>query len=282
MNDSERRKALANFLRTRRERLSPQAVGLPPGIRRRTRGLRREEVAQLANIGTSWYTLMEQGRDVHPSEQVLESLAQALRLTSAERQHLFLLALQYVPAQPTGLEEQINPIMQQAILSLDPHPAYVMGRRWDLLTWNKAADYLFKLSATPPPYSRNMLWWFFNRKELRQHDDWEEVARSIIAQFRADSGRYPGDPWFAELIADLQRISEEFRQWWPQHDVSDTLDGYKEIRHSLLGNLNFEHLRLQVPGNPDLKVMIYTASPQTVARLASALHLSGESSLAQR
>src|SRR6266700_4719156 len=134
MDERERRQTLADFLRKRRARLSPADVGLPPGIRRRTPGLRREEVALLANIGISWYVALEQGRDIHPSEQVLESIAQALRLTATEQQHFFVLAGQSPPT-PWSLseEEQVSPALQQAVKALDPHPAFVLGRRWDIL-----------------------------------------------------------------------------------------------------------------------------------------------------
>src|SRR5438874_7593496 len=139
MDERERRQALADFLRTRRARLSPADVGLPSGMRRRTPGLRREEVAQLANIGTSWYVWLEQGRDVHPSTQVLESLAHALRLTVNERRHLFLLAGQPLPAPALPPEECVGPALQQLLDDLNPTPACVIGRRWDYLAWNKAA-----------------------------------------------------------------------------------------------------------------------------------------------
>src|SRR6266704_3878619 len=140
MHERERRQALADFLRQRRAQLTPAEVELPPGIRRRTPGLRREEVAQLANMGTSWYVWLEQGRDVHPSAQVLESLAQALRLTLNERRHLFLLAGQPLPPHAFPVEEPVSPALQQMLDDLNPMPAYAVGRRWDYLAWNKAAD----------------------------------------------------------------------------------------------------------------------------------------------
>ena len=139
MQENERRQALADFLRKRRASLSPDEVGLPPGLRRRTPGLRREEVAELANIGVSWYTMLEQGYDVHPSRQVLESLAGALRLTSNERRHLFLLAGQPLPSPALPGEEGVSPALQQLLEDLNPTPACVIGWRWDYLAWNKAA-----------------------------------------------------------------------------------------------------------------------------------------------
>lgn len=269
MNDLERRQSLAQFLRTRRERLTPQEVGLPAGFRRRTAGLRREEVAQLASIGISWYTLLEQGRAVRPSEQVVESLAQALRLTSAERQHLFLLAFGHVPSNglPPSPQEEVSPALEQVIRSLDPHPAYVLGRRWDLLIWNKAAQYVFGFSDFSAPYSRNMFWRFFAHLSAFKKSNWQEVTQAVVAEFRADSARYPGDRWFGELIEELQKTSPEFREWWARHDVQQVEDRHKQMEHANLGYLEFEHVTLVVPTNPDLKVKIYTGSPATVTKL---------------
>src|SRR5216684_1055004 len=271
MQESERRQALADFLRKRRARLSPSEVGLPPGMRRRTPGLRREEVAQLAHIGTSWYIWLEQGRDVHPSAQVLESLAQALRLTPNERRHLFLLAGQSLPPHASPSEESVSPALQQVLDDLNPSPAYVLGRRYDYLAWNKAADGLFAisdtLSDTSSPYARNLIWRLFTSPTTRQRPNWEMVARATLAEFRTASARYPGDRWFEELIEDLKQVSPEFCRWWPYHDVRSALDGHKVIKHPTLGYLEFEHLTLQVLTDPDIRIMIYTPNARTRATL---------------
>jgi transcriptional regulator with XRE-family HTH domain len=268
MDDMERRQALADFLRTRRARLTPSDVNLPAGSRRRTPGLRREEVAQLANIGISWYVSLEQGRSVQPSEQVLESLAQALRLTFAERRHLFLLAQPLSSTKPHAPpEEIISTSLQQAIKALNPHPTYVIGRRWDLLVWNRAAELVFSFSDIAPPHSRNLIWRSFTNPVLRMHRNWEKLAQSLIAQFRADCARYPGDPWFGELIEDLKQSSEEFQLWWSRHDVTVIPDGHKLMDHQKLGFLEFEHVTLEVPVDADQKVIIYTCSPETSSKL---------------
>lgn len=204
MDETERRQALADFLRTRRARLTPAELGLPTRGRRRTPGLRREEVAELANIGVSWYTLLEQGQDVHPSTSVLESLAQALRLTPAEEHHLFLLAGYTFPAQGETEEEELMPALQTVVDALTPHPAFVIGRRWDLLTWNRAAGWLFHFEKPYPPYSRNVIWRYFHREFHSLDRDWEAQAQNLVAQFRADYARYPGDPSFQALLRDLQ------------------------------------------------------------------------------
>jgi transcriptional regulator with XRE-family HTH domain len=268
MDERERRQALADFLRTRRARLSPADVGLPSGIRRRTPGLRREEVAELANIGTSWYVWLEQGRDVHPSAQVLESLAQALRLTLNERRHLFLLAGQPLPPHASPLEESASPALQQMLDDLNPTPAYAVGRRWDYLAWNQAADRLFAISEASPRYGRNLVWRLFTSPTMRERPNWEQIARSTLAEFRTTNARYPGDRWFEELIEDLKQVSPDFCRWWPHHDVvRSALDGHKVIEHPALGHLEFEHITLQVLSTPDVRIMIYTPLAETRAKL---------------
>src|SRR5260370_7773627 len=210
MQKNERREALADFLRKRRASLSPGEVGLLPGLRRRTPGLRREEVAQLANIGTSWYVWLEQGRDVHPSAPVLESRAQALRLPTNERRHLFLLAGQALPPPVSPAEESIGPALQHVLDDLNPSPAYVLGRRYDYLAWNKAADGLFAisdtLSETSSPYARNMIWRLFTSPTTRERPNWEMVARPSLAAFRTPNPPHPPNPCFHELSDALNQL----------------------------------------------------------------------------
>jgi len=271
MQQYERRQALADFLRQRRACLSPTDVGLPSGIRRRTPGLRREEVAQLANISASWYVWLEQGRDVYPSAQVLESLAQALKLTPNERRHLFLLAEQALPSPISPSEESISPALQQMLDDLNLTPAYIMGRRYDYLAWNKVADGLFALSEaasdTTSPYALNLIWRLFTNEATKKRPHWEKIARATLAEFRTASAHYPGDKWFEELIEDLKRVSPEFRRWWPHHDVRAALDGHKLIEHQTLGTLEFENLNLQVTNNTNIMIIIYTPNAVTRAKL---------------
>jgi len=273
MDERERHQALADFLRTRRARLRPADVGLPPRSRRRTPGLRREEVAELAHIGVSWYTLLEQGHDVHPSRHMLQSLAQALRLTTAEAQHLFLLAGQEPPASSMVEEEeaQVTPALQRVVDALTPHPAFLIGRRWDVLTWNRVADLLFQFHEPYPPHARNAVWRFFLRGARTLDLHWETQAKNLVAQFRADYARYPGDASFQELLHDLQEVSPQFRQWWDQHDVRGLPDGPRTMQHPTLGLLEFEHVTFQTSITPELRVKVYAASPATAAKLAEML-----------
>ncbi|GCE10696.1 helix-turn-helix transcriptional regulator [Tengunoibacter tsumagoiensis] len=264
MNEAQRRQALGDFLRTRRSRIFPTEVGLPAGKRRRTPGLRREEVAQLANIGVSWYTSLEQGRDIHPSTEILSSIATALQLTFDERQHLFLLADMQRFHDELPLDEYISPALRRILEDLNPDPAYVMGRRWDYLAWNTAAEQVFTPSRISLPYAYNIVWRIFGNSERQSNDpDWEQKAQGILAEFRAESVQYADEEWFKQLIADLQQVSPEFRAWWPRHDVRGRLDGRKNIEHPVVGSLLFEHVTLQVPSNSHLKVMIYTPLPGT-------------------
>ncbi|MHA6528790.1 helix-turn-helix transcriptional regulator [Paenibacillus sp. BAC0078] len=279
MNDSERRIALGIFLRSLRSSISPLDVGLPTGNRRRTHGLRREEVAQLANIGPSWYTRLEQGRDIRPSVNVLESLASALKLTPNERRHLFLLAGESLPPQWTAAEEKLNPSIQVMLDELNPNPAYVIGRRWDFIAWNKAADAVFMILGSSPPHDYNLIWRQFTDPLWREgSEDWESVSQRIVAEFRTSRARYMDDVSFDRLIDDLKRVSSDFTRMWQYHEAPRTLDGYKKLCHPALGALEFEHITLQFPNDPDRRIMIYIPLTATKSRLEHYLVL-GNSAL---
>ncbi|WP_433745784.1 helix-turn-helix transcriptional regulator [Paenibacillus amylolyticus] len=268
MNDSERRLALGNFLRDLRASLSPLDVGLLPGNRRRTRGLRREEVAGIANIGLSWYTRLEQGRDIRPSVGVLESLASALKLTPNERRHLFLLAGESLPPQSTIIEESISSSIQDMLNELNPNPAYVIGKKWDFLAWNKAADAVFTINTVSPPHDYNLMWRQFTDPVWKEgSENWESVSQRMIAEFRTSRARYLNDDSFDKLIEDLKRTSADFTRMWQYHEVPSSLDGYKRLLHPTFGVVEFEHITLQFPNEPDQRIMIYMPHPATKSRL---------------
>jgi transcriptional regulator with XRE-family HTH domain len=211
-----RRRQSGDFLRSRRERLTPSDVGLPDGFRRRTPGLRREEVALLAGVGATWYTWLEQGRDVRPSAEVLSALADALRLSAAERRHLYILNDRPPPEPRTSGPERVEEPLLRMLDSLTSQPAYVLGRRWDVLAWNRAAELLFGDYGKLDGDARNIMHIVFANKAHRKLlIDWDEVASTVLAMFRADSARYAGDPDFERLISTLMRVSLEFRKWWP-------------------------------------------------------------------
>ena len=270
MDDQERRQALAKFLRTRRARFSPPRWACPRAGVAARQGCGAKKSPNWRNIGVSWYTLLEQGQDVHPSRQVLESLAEALRLGPAETRHLFLLASQDAPAKLPD-DVQVPPALQRVVEALSPHPAFVIGRRWDVLFWNRPAEFLFRFDEPCPPHGYNVLWRFFMHGGRNIDLDWEIKARNLVAQFRADYARYPGDASFQQVISDLQRVSVEFRLWWEQQDVRGLPDGERRMQHPTLGLLEFEHASFQTSLTSDLHVKVYVASPATAARLAEAL-----------
>jgi transcriptional regulator with XRE-family HTH domain len=257
-----RKRELGAFLRSRRERLAPADVGLSSGPRRRTPGLRREEIAMVAGVGTTWYTWLEQGRDVKPSNEVLAALGKALKLDAAEKTHLFTLAGRQAPApRPAGPERVEAPLLH-TLASLAIQPAYVMGRRWDVLAWNPAAEAVFGDYAALQGDARNIMHLVFTDKSHRRLlVDWEDLARMALGRFRADSAKYVGDPDFERLIAALTAASPEFRAWWPERDVHRQLSGIKKIRHPKAGPMTFEHMSFSIDDGSDMKLTVYTPLP---------------------
>jgi transcriptional regulator with XRE-family HTH domain len=264
MSDSQRLRELADFLKTRRARLTPADVGLPNGSRRRTPGLRREEVAQLANLSTTWYTFLEQGRNIRVSAQSLESIAQALQLTPNERTHLFMLALQQPPSEPLFQKDSVSSTLQNLINQLELCPAFITSYQSDILAWNQAACALFGNFSHMSIRQRNRIWDFFTNPACRQMlVDWEEHAQAILAWFRSTCGRYLGDATLAELVEDLQRVSPEFRQWWSHHEVQGKHEGLKIYEHPIVGRLEFEYSLFQVTESPELTLVVYTPVPDS-------------------
>jgi transcriptional regulator with XRE-family HTH domain len=261
-------RALGELLRSRRERLAPADVGLPPGNRRRTAGLRREEVAQLASLSVTYYTFLEQGRQARPSEQVLDALAAALRMTPAERRYLLSLAHGRDAAAAGGAAggaagaaapEQVSPGVADLVRRLEPSPTLVKGRCWDVLAANPAARELFgDWSGTPG--MRNLVRWMFTSDAAREiYLEWEPEARAMLGRFRLTAARHPGDPRVARLVEELRRDSPQVRDWWPAHDVSPIGgEGVKKLRHPRLGPVEYSHVILQVADNPDQVLVTYS------------------------
>ncbi|WP_233808198.1 helix-turn-helix transcriptional regulator [Paraburkholderia sp. HP33-1] len=254
-----RRAELGAFLRSRRESLSPATVGLPDGFRRRTPGLRREEVAMLADVGTTWYTWLEQGRDVRASEEVLAAIANALRLDAVERQHLFVLSDRPSPQVGSTNPDKLEEPLQRMLASLSGQPAYVTDRRWDILGWNRAAALIFGDYERLAVDERNLMFMVFaNARHRHLLVDWEETARTSLAMFRHDSARYAGDPDFERLISTLRRRSDEFDAWWPRHEVLNPLSNIKRIRHPRKGLMVFEYTSFALQDGSDRKLTVYT------------------------
>jgi transcriptional regulator with XRE-family HTH domain len=261
MTPDERRHELSDFLRTRRAKIAPSDVGLADGPRRRTPGLRREEVALLANIGTTWYTRLEQGLPINVSVEVLAAISRALRLTSDERRHLYLLA-GLSPTLPPQDEERVSELVKRVLAALDPSPAYIRGRRWDVLAWNRGADALNDLSAKASGPARNLVWRLFRDDSLScRLGDPQCTRRRCVAQFRAVAAKYPNDPSFLELIDDLRANSEEFRTLWAEHDVLGSTEGLKHFIHPDVGELILDHTTFELPGDNDMRMVVLTAAP---------------------
>lgn len=252
-----RRGELGMFLRARRERVAPADVGLPASARRRTPGLRREELALLAGISATWYTYLEQGRDVRPSEQVLTAVARALRLDDAERAHLLSLADVTRPA-PLPVE-QVAPEVAAVPALVEPAPSYVTGATTDVLAWNGAAAELFSgLSATPAGCRPNLARWVFLAPEARQIlVDWEDVAQTVLARLRRNAGRHPGDPRFATLVGELRERSAEATAWWPRYDIAINRSGTKAVRHPTRGRLTLTYASFTVADAPEQVLVVY-------------------------
>jgi transcriptional regulator with XRE-family HTH domain len=263
--------ALGQLLRSRRERLVPADVGLPAGLsagRRRTAGLRREEVAMLAHLSVTYYTFLEQGRPVRPSGQVLDALASALRMSAAERRYLYVLAYGPGAVSDPALGAQggsappelLDPAVADLVQRLEPYPTLVKGRRWDVLAANPAARELFGDWPARPPGERNLVRWMFTTDQAREvYLEWEPEARAMLGRFRLSAARYPDDPDISALIAELQRDSEHVRDWWPRHDVTAIGgSGAKKLRHPRLGPVEYSHAILQVADQPDQTLVTYS------------------------
>jgi transcriptional regulator with XRE-family HTH domain len=267
---SPSRAGLAELLRTRRDRLTPADVGLPAGSRRRTAGLRREEVAQLAGVSATYYTFLEQGRDVRPSRQVVAALAGALRLSPAERAHLFQLAGIPLAADDQDLVETVDSVVGTLVSRLDPFPAYVKGGRWDVLAANRAARALFTDRSALAPGDRNKVWWMFTDPAARKvYVEWEQEASDLLGRFRAAAARRPGDPAFTTLIERLHRASPEVRDWWPRYEVRPVGSGTKRLHHPALGDVAFQHTVLQVADHPEQMLVYFTTSEVPEDKLAA-------------
>lgn len=256
---------------TRRDALSPADVGLPDGRSRRTKGLRREEVALLAGVSVTWYTWLEQGRPINASVDVLDALARTLRLSEAEHHHLLTLA-----TRPAGLDlqepEDAPDALVRLIDSMEPAPAYVLGPRWDYLAWNTAQARLYPGIEHLEPDDRNMLWAIFADPSVRPLlADWPAQARQILAEFRAGTAELRTDPRVVALVTRLQSASAEFAEWWPQLDVAQFQTRIRRYHHPWAGELAFEYQQLTPSEWPSLRVVCQLPVPgdDSAARLAA-------------
>lgn len=247
---------LGDFLRSRRDRLTPEAVGLPSGRRRRTPGLRREEVAQLAGIGVDWYIRLEQGRTVSPSAATVDALTRALRLSPVEEAHLR--ALTRNAAREPFAPERVPESLARTVAALHL-PAYVTGRRWDVLAWNRAADDIFAFGRIPEADRNTLILVLTNPATRRLFGaGWAEEAKRMVAQFRMTHDLWARDPAFMDLVERLRAGCPEFSGWWEAHDLRDAAAGAKELAHPRKGALRLEYASFQSNDDPGLKLVIYT------------------------
>lgn len=264
MKDEERRAELAHFLRSRRESLKPSQFSLPQGARqRRTPGLRREELAQLAGISPIWYTKLEQGQPIQVSAQVLESLTQTLQMTSQEREYLYVLAREHLPLPLQHHTSAISADRQSMLDALNPNPALMVNERWDVVGWNRSASQVFTDYQTLSAWERNLIWLMFTRPEQRaRYPNWESLGRQILADFRARSSSSTGETWWVALRDRLMQASPEFHEWWSRHDIG-TGGTQKELNHPLVGLLSLQSTTLVLADDPNLRLLLYTPLAQT-------------------
>jgi len=268
-----RENRLAGYLKDRRTKLDPAAFGFA-AERRRTPGLRREEVAQRANISPTWYTWLEQGRGGAPSADVLNRIARALMLTELEREHLFLLGLGRPPEARYRNNEGVTPRLQRVLDALDPSPALIRNARYDVVAWNRAATVMLMDYGSLPPDERNILRVMFLDPRARAVQyDWESVARFVLSAFRVDAARAGAEAEVEPLVEELCRLSPEFKAMWGENDVrGHPGEAVKHIRHPVLGPLAFEFSAFAVDGRTDLSMVVYNpATPEDAERIKSAL-----------
>ena len=264
---------LGAYLKDRRAKLDPAAFGFPRE-RRRTPGLRREEVAHRAHISPTWYTWLEQGRGGAPSADVLDRIAGALMLTDVEREHLFLLGLGRPPDVRYRKEEGVTPRLQRVLDALEPIPALIRTAIWDVAAWNRAATVMLTDYGSLPPGKRNILRFLFLDPSVRAAQyDWDSVARYVVGAFRVDAARAGAAAEVEPLVAELCRLSPEFKALWRDHDVQSPGEDVKHIRHPILGPIAFEHSAFAVDGRPDLTLVVY--NPTTPADAEKIRSLSG-------
>ena len=262
MTTPVRRVELAEFLRSRRSKLVPADVGLPEAGRRRTPGLRRQEVAQLAGMSVDYYIRLEQGRGPRPSRQVLAALARALMLSIDEREYLYRIIGENPPPSAGPSRELPSPV-RILLDSLPATPAYVVDAKYDVLAWNRLATHFIGDLSTVDEDKRNMLRWIFGRPATDPHwsdEDQTRFARSCVADLRAAYGRYPGDRGITELITELTATSPRFADMWATHDVEARRQIVKRLVHPAAGLLEFECQVLYVP-DTDQRIILYCAAP---------------------
>lgn len=260
-NAVQQRRELAEFLRSRRERRRPEDVGLPAGARRKTPGLRREEVATLAGLSVTWYTWLEQAREIRASRQVLGSLVDVLGLDAKETEHLFQLAGEAAPSGPPDLAAEVPSSHRVLLDQLDPSPAYLVNRRFDILAWNRGCAALYRDLTRLPPERRNILWLTFTSPAMRTISvDWERDAAHAVGVFRAQLGQGVLDDSITALVAQLEAESEEFGRLWRSRQVAAYAPTSLAFNHPSLGPAEFEYVKMHT-ADDDKTLVAFLAPP---------------------
>jgi transcriptional regulator with XRE-family HTH domain len=264
---TERRDDLREFLMARRARVSPEEAGLPAGPRRRTPGLRREEVAVLAGVGVSWYQWLEQGRDITVSPQVLDAVARVLRLNEAERRHLYVLAGLNPPLPSDGQDGPVAADLLRVIEAWMPKPAHIVDRYWNLVAANEAARLV--LGFTDDQDQNCLVSFFTDQMYQTRYADWQQVARVVVANYRGEMTEHPGDLGYTLVVDGLLRISAEFAELWARQEAQPGGTLIKHLEHPLAGTLVYESVGLRLPQRPDLKLQLHNpcADTDTAARV---------------
>ncbi|KRE47238.1 helix-turn-helix transcriptional regulator [Paenibacillus sp. Soil522] len=266
MNRETRLQALSTFLKSKRAKIMPGDAGFPSGTRRRTPGLRREEVAQLAGVSPTWYTWLEQGRDIKVSASVLDCVAAALQMNDDERKYLYALAFESGHGAVQINEEyfEITPSLQRILQELRFCPTIISDRRCQIVGWNQAASHVFMDFEQIPAEQRNMIQLLFSRKEFRRlAGNWDHFVGGFLAIFRAYYGQYVQDEWYERFIEEMKEGHPEFQYLWEQSQVSSAPDVLLEFRHAKVGKMLFHLTSLQVQGSTDLRCSVYTPAPET-------------------
>lgn len=259
---NQRNKELGCFLKTRREKILPSQVGLSDKSRRRTSGLRREEVAMLAGIGVTWYTWLEQGRPIQVSASVLSSVARVLMLNDYETSYVFELA-QLAPIKAVQPIKTIQPMFQNVLDSLIYSPSTILDKYWNVIAWNRASSVVFIDFSKIHITNRNLMEIMFTNSDYQQlFENWETKAQEMLSRFRVSCAEFINDPWLKQFINSLQCRSKEFSQWWLLHDVAPEHEIKKTIKHPIVGDLFFEHTVFMTPEN-ELKLYINTPVSDT-------------------
>jgi transcriptional regulator with XRE-family HTH domain len=275
-NGRVRRSELAAFLRSRRERVTPEDAGLAPGIRRRTAGLRREEVAQLSGVGVTWYTWLEQGRPINASTQVLDAVARTLKLDQPEREHLYRLAEVPEAAPPPEADEPVAAEIQAILDGLTTLPASVVNERFDLLAWNAAFAALFPTVVGVPRADRNTLWLCFTHAACcHPYVNRDDQLGRMVAQLRGAYGRHVGEPAWTGFVRRLQAASPEFGRMWAEQEVASPASYLKIFRHPAHKRLSMTTNSLAVLAAPGTRMVVYTPTDDVTRRAVAGL-IAGE------